>query len=125
MAGPSYFTGVMNISQNEDWIVPFLYSSTPDNGVTFVPIDLTGSTLKWEIRKQEADHEAIVWSFSPDDGIFITNATGGAFTVLFSRDKLARLAPGDYITDLVRLMANGYQERIWEGTLTVVEGTTR
>jgi hypothetical protein len=123
MAGPSYFSGTMAISQNEDWIIPFLYG-TLVNG-NFVPIDLTGSVLKWEIRKQEADHEAIVYSQSPDEGIYIVSATGGSFTVLFDRDKLARLAPGDYVTDFVRLMPNGFQERIWEGTATVVEGTTR
>jgi hypothetical protein len=36
-----------------------------------------------------------------------------------------RLAPGQYVTDLVRYMASGYQERLWEGTAIVVEGTTR
>jgi hypothetical protein len=32
---------------------------------------------------------------------------------------------GTYVTDLVRLMPNGSQERLFEGTATVVEGTTR
>jgi hypothetical protein len=126
MAGPAYYTGVMNISKNEDWVVPFLYSAVASDGVTMTPIDLTGSLLKLEIRKQEIDHEAIVFSFSsPDDGITITNAVGGAFTILIERDKSVRLAAGVYVTDLVRLMPNGLQERLWEGTATVVDGTTR
>jgi hypothetical protein len=29
------------------------------------------------------------------------------------------------VSDIVRLMPNGWQERLWEGTATVVEGTTR
>jgi hypothetical protein len=123
MAGPAYYSGVMNIAKNEDWIVPFLYSSDNGNG-TFTPIDLTGSKIKLEIRKREQDHEATVSVYSPDGGITITNAPGGAFTVLITREKLQRLAPGDYFTDLVR-ENGGYQERLWEGTATVVQGTTR
>jgi hypothetical protein len=124
MAGPSYYTGVMNIAQNEDWVVPFLYSQTSD-GVTFTPIDLTGSLLKLEIRVLESDNEAVVDVYSPDNGITITDAVGGSFTIVIDRAKSLRLAPGTYFTDLVRLMTNGYQERLWEGTAIVVEGTTR
>jgi hypothetical protein len=124
MAGPSYYTGVMNISQNEDWVVPFLYAQSSD-GVTFTPIDLTGSLLKLEIRSAESEHEAIVSTFSPDNGIIITNAVGGSFTIVIDRSKSVRLAPGTYYTDLVRTMTSGLQERLWEGTATVVEGTTR
>ena len=126
MAGPSYYTGTMNIALNEDWVVAFVYNSVGSDGVTLTPIDLTGSLLKLEIRTQETDNEAIVFSFSsPNDGIWITNATAGQFTVTIERDKSARLAPGTYVTDLVRLMPSGLQERMWEGTCTVVEGTTR
>jgi hypothetical protein len=126
MAGPAYYTGEINISKNEDWLVPFLYQAVASDGVTTTPIDLTGSLLKLEIRMLEADHEAIVGVFSsPDDGIVITNAVGGTFTILIDRARSARLAPGQYVTDLVRLMPSGYQERMWEGTATVIEGTTR
>jgi hypothetical protein len=125
MAGPAYYTGEMNIAKNEDWVVPFLYNAIADDG-TKTPIDLTGSLLKLEIRKRESDHEATVFSFSsPDDGIYITDAVGGAFTIFIERNKSVRLAAGDYVTDLVRLMPNGLQERLWEGTATVVDGTTR
>jgi hypothetical protein len=125
MAGPAYYTGVMNIAQNEDWVVPFLYSQLSSDGLTSTPIDLTGSLLKLEIRLVESEHEAIVDVFSPDNGITITDAVGGSFTILIDRNKSVRLAPGVYFTDLVRLMPSGLQERLWEGTATVVEGTTR
>lgn len=126
MAGPAYYTGTMNIAKNEDWVVPFVYQSIASDGVTLSPIDLSGSLLKLEIRKQETDNEAIVFSFSsPDDGIFITDAVNGKFTIFIERDKSARLSAGNYVTDLVRLMPSGLQERMWEGTATVVEGTTR
>jgi hypothetical protein len=125
MAGPAYYTGTMNIAMNDDWIVPFLYASLNSDGVTTTPIDLTGSTLKMEIRTSESDHNVAVSVFSPDNGILITDAPGGAFTVTLDRNRLSQLQPGSYVSDIVRLMPNGWQERLWEGTATVVEGTTR
>jgi hypothetical protein len=125
MAGPSYYSGVMNIAKNEDWIVPFLYDMVSADGSTHTPIDLTGSLLKLEIRVLETDHEALVSVYSPDHGIILTNAAGGQFTILIDRAHLVHLAAGEYYTDLVRLMPNGYQERMWEGSAIVVEGTTR
>jgi hypothetical protein len=125
MAGPSYYSGTMNISKNEDWIVPFLYQSVDSTGTVFTPIDLTGSTLKLEIRVDEIDHEALVSVFSPDGGIVINDPTTGQFTVLIDRAHMLHLSAGNYYTDMVRLMPNGYQERLWEGMAVVVEGTTR
>lgn len=125
MAGPAYFGITMNVAKNEDWIMPFLYGTTTDDGATVAPIDLTGSTLKLEMRIREVDHEAVVSVRSPDEGIDIVSAAGGSFQINILRSQLARLAVGDYFVDLVRLLSNGNQERIFEGTATVVEGTTR
>jgi hypothetical protein len=127
MPGPAYYTGTMNIALNDDWIVPFLYAAYNSDGVTTTPIDLTGSILKMELRKSETDHNVIisVSSAPPAAGIQITNAVGGAFTVLLDRNRLSQLVPGNYVSDLVRLAPSGWQERLWEGTATVVEGTTR
>jgi hypothetical protein len=125
MAGPAYYSGQMNIALNEDWIVPFLYQTVDITGTIFSPIDLTGSTLKLEIRIQETDHEALVSVFSPGNGIIITDAIQGEFTILIDRPHLIHLSAGQYFTDLVRLTPDGYQERLWEGVALVVQGTTR
>jgi hypothetical protein len=127
MSGPAYYTGTMNIAMNDDWIVPFLYESLGSDGVTLTPIDLTGSTLMMEVRTSESDHNVAVSvsSSPPSSGIQITNATGGMFTITLDRNRLSQLSPGNYVSDLVRLMPSGWQERLWEGTVTVVEGTTR
>lgn len=122
--GPAYYSAQMNISQNDDWIVPFQYSSIGTDGVTLTPVDLTGSVMKLQIRKVEAEHEAIVSVMSPTD-ITFDNAKQGQFTIHILRDKLARLPPGDYVSDLVRLMTSGWQERIFSATVTVVQGTSR
>lgn len=128
MAGPAYYTALIQIAQNEDWVVPFVYGSANPDGSDFVPIDLTGSTLMMEIRAEESDNEAIVSVSSADGTIEITNPTQGQFTIIVDRAHSWRLPPGNnvsYVVDLIRLMPNGYQERIFEGTATCVEGTTR
>jgi hypothetical protein len=125
MAGPSYYTGQMNVAKNEDWVVPFLYQMVDGTGTVIAPIDLTGSTLKLALRKQEIDHEALVSVFSPNGGIMITDAPNGLFQVVIVRNLLSNLEAGQYFADIVRLMPNGYQERMWEGVAVVVEGTTR
>jgi hypothetical protein len=127
MAGPTYYEATVNIAKNDDWIVPFQYGYFGSDGVTVLPIDLTGSLIKMEIRFRDIDHEAVVSVYSPDHGIVFdgNDPTNGRFIITIDRAHLARLAEGDYVTDLVRLMSNGYQERIFEGSATVVEGTTR
>ena len=125
MPGPAYYGAIVNIAKNEDWIVPFVYAAVASDGVTTAPIDLTGSTLSLQLRKREADHIALVNVTTPNAGIVITSAPLGAFTITIVRALLVNIAPGDYVVDLVRGMPNGYQERIFEGTATIVEGTTR
>jgi hypothetical protein len=117
----------MSIALNEDWVVSFIYQYVDVNGNVTGPVDLTGSTIKMELRVAETDQQAIVSVYSPDGGIFIgTPATAGSFWIAMDRaNHLFRLFPGTFFVDLVRLMPSGYQERIWEGLATVVEGTTR
>jgi hypothetical protein len=123
MAGPAYYSVAIFISMNEDWAVPFQYTSSV--GPPAVPIDLTGSTLRMQLRKQESDHEAEISVWSPNNGIWIYDAVNGKFQIIITRGAMLQLVPGDYVCDLVRTMTTGYQERIFEGTATVVEGTTR
>jgi hypothetical protein len=128
MAGPAYYDATVNIALNEDWVVPFTYGTLNADGVTVSPIDLTGSTLKMEIRATESDNEAIVAvSTAPNDGIYFNdgNPKLGKFFVAMERGRLWRLYPGQFTIDMVRTMPSGWQERLWEGIATVVTGTTR
>jgi len=131
MAGPAYYSVSVNIAKNEDWVVPFVYQTSADD-ITFTPINLTGSVFRLQIRKRETDHQAMVYvqsspdgGVTPDDGITITDAVNGKFQIVIGRNRLVDLAPGDYVIDLIREMTNGFDERLFEGTATVVEGTTR
>ena len=124
MAGPAYYSGTINIAKNEDWIVPFLYGSWDESNQSITPITLTNSKILLEIRKREADHEALVSVYSPDGGIQINNPAG-LFQIVIRRDQLLNVAPGEYFADLVRQMPTGWYERIWEGNAIVVTGTSR
>lgn len=128
MAGPAYYSAIISIAMNEDWVVAFAFGSLAGDGITFVPIDLTGCILKMEIRQSEPDNQVFVSvsNDAPAGGIIITDAVNGAFTVTIDRGRLQSMVPGDYVTDLVRLLADGVtQERMFEGTANVVMGTTR
>ena len=87
MAGPTYFEAAINIAKNEDWVVPFQYGYYDTDGVTVIPIDLTGSVIKMEIRIQETDREALVSVFTPDNGIVFDSddPTAGRFTITILR----------------------------------------
>jgi hypothetical protein len=125
MPGPAYYSGAMNIALNEDWVVPFVYSYVDGSGNITGPVDLTGSLIKLEIRIAEQDNEALVSVYSPDHGILFGDPTQGQFWIAIDRPHLLHLFPGTFFVDLVRLLPSGYQERIWEGQATVVQGTTR
>jgi hypothetical protein len=127
MPGPAYYDAQINIAQNVDWVVQFAIATMNSDGITTTPLDLTGSTIKMEIRVTEKDHEAIVAVWSPDDGIYFNNGdpTTGQFVIAITRDKLTRLFVGDFVADIVRYMANGYRERLIDAAVTVVKGTTR
>jgi hypothetical protein len=126
MAGPAYFSGTMNLAKNEDWVVPFRYNTIDFNG-NEMPIDLTGSRLLMELRLRETDHEAVVSvdTTTPPGGIVVTTPGMGEFQIQILRQNMVRLAAGEYFADLVRVMPNGWVERIWEGSAVVTVGTSR
>jgi hypothetical protein len=122
----------MNLAKNEDWIVALALQVdyTDYNANPVVPniqtMDITGSTFLMQIRVTEEDLTALVSvSTDPGDGIVITNAFGGQFQITISIAKAARLDPGQYVADLVRIDPNGLTERVFECQCTVVDGTSR
>jgi hypothetical protein len=126
MPGPAYYTATINLAQNADWSVHFIYGTLASNGVDVNPFDLTGFTFELEIRIAESDHEAIVLIDS-SDGIYFKNGdpTTGEFTINITREKSQRLYPGTFVADLIQIMPNGYRQRLIDATVIVVEGTTR
>lgn len=119
MAGPSFSSGTINVSQNADWVVNFLYTIDGE------PIDLTGSTLNMQIRKREEENSVMVDLSSPLNGIAITDALLGEFTITIKRDITRRIPPDEYVTDITRLRPDGLVERLFEGVANINLGTTR
>jgi hypothetical protein len=126
MSGPALYTSQINLSKNDDWVQSFTYTDA-----FLVPINLTGSIFRLQVRRLEIDAEALIDISSPGTGyvgtgIVITNPTAGQFTITILRSLMANIPPAnDYVQDLVRIKPDGTQERMWEGTATVVTGTTR
>jgi len=127
MGGPCLFSGNILIAKNEDWDQLFIWnivypiSGEPDN---IQPKDITDHTFKMQIRKIEAEHTAVV-TVSSGDGIEIINAAGGEFEVKITRDKLKRLSPGEYVSDLLIFDPEGSPTRFFDATVTVSEGSSR
>lgn len=119
MSGPSFTSGTINVSQNADWVVNFVY--TIDGN----PIDLTGSTLNMQVRKREEENSVMIDLYSPLNGIAVTDALSGEFTITIKRDITRRIAPDQYVTDITRLRPDGLVERLFEGVANINLGTTR
>jgi hypothetical protein len=119
MAGPAYSTGVVNVSHNADWAVLFVYEADGE------PMNLTGSTIRMQVRKVEEAATAIIDVFSPDGGIEFLDAIAGQFVINISREKSQRAPPGEYVTDIVQERSDGRRIVLFEGVANITMGITR
>ena len=119
--GPAYYTAQISLALNEDWIVPFVFTNADGT-----PIDLTDSVLRLQFRNTDTDTHAVVSLSSDSNGIVITDATNGAFTVVIARGNQLLRANSSYVCDLVRLnTSNELQDRLFAGVANVTLGVTR
>ena len=119
--GPAYYTAQISLALNEDWIVPFVFTNADGT-----PIDLTDSVLRLQFRNTDTDTHAVVSLSSDSNGIVITDATNGAFTVVIARGNQLLRANSSYVCDLVRLNTNNeIQDRLFAGVANVTLGVTR
>lgn len=92
------------------------------------PVDLTGSTLLFAARSPVGDNYAPINLTSAGggvNGIDITDAVNGAFTITIPRAALQKMKPGDYAYSLINIRADGLHETICRGTLTHAIGPAR
>ena len=120
--GPAYYTAQISLALNEDWIVPFVFTNADGT-----PIDLTDSILRLQFRNTDTDTHAVVsLSSINSNGIVISDATNGAFTVVIARGNQLLRANSSYVCDLVRLNTNNeIQDRLFAGVANVTLGVTR
>lgn len=108
-----------------DFIRRFIYLADD------VPIDLSGSVLRLDVRSHVESHTTVV-SLSSDaaysiefGGIRIINASGGEFVIHMPVTELRNMPAGDYVHSLIRQRPDQIFEPIWEGTLVHNLGPTR
>ena len=120
--GPAYYTAQISLALNEDWIVPFIFSNADGT-----PIDLSDSILRLQIRNTDTDpHPIVSLSSINSNGIVISNALNGEFTVIIARGNQLLRANSSYVCDLVRLNTNNeIQDRLFAGVANVTLGVTR
>jgi hypothetical protein len=112
----------ITVENDADFYRGFVYQTTSG-----APIDLTGSTMRMMLRRNATDVTALL-SLSSDvgEGIAITSATGGTFTVLITQAQLEQLPLDTYAHSLIMTnISSGLQTRIWNGTLTNLAGPSR
>lgn len=84
--------------------------------------DLTGATLKMDILSK--DGATRLTASTANSRIAVTAASTGNFQLAIAAATLATLAAGTYTHDLILTTAGGQVMRVWEGTLTLVDGVT-
>ena len=126
MAGPAYATGTILLAKNEDWQSTLQYMNVdPTDGTIIGPIDLTGSRIALQIRQVEEQHTALISISTDDNSVVFDDPVNGIFTLHIDEAHSALLPEGNFVADVIRTRPDGLDERLWEGTVTVNDGTTR
>jgi len=88
------------------------------------PINITGCTFHMGIRKKASDVAELL-RLVTNDGIVVTNAVGGAFTLTITQAKLLKLSPGTYAQSLIMTTPAGAKIPIWKGSIKHSDGPSR
>jgi len=113
------------VTQGADFVLSFELQQ----GNPLLPVDLTGATLKMEVRAKVADFDPVVLlTADTTSGIVITDATGGKFTVTYpaTQTALAGTIPKDDlgVWDLDVTVASGLRSTPVGGQVTFVRQVT-
>jgi len=91
------------------------------------PIDLTGYDLRMQVRRNVADLEPgdPLVDLTIGEGITVTSAVGGAFTLRIAPTTTAILPIGPWVYDVEAESSGGDVTRLLEGRATVSGEVTR
>ena len=114
--------GILNLKiRNNTWLTPVMTLTDPQNGDA--PIDLTGYTVKAQVRHKASDEEIIITMDEDNGNLFIMSpATDGK--IKFDADT-SSIPKGKYEWDLVLTEAGGRTRTFLKGTFLVESGVTR
>lgn len=117
----------ISVENDSDFRHTFTYVEhvpTSPGVYTDTPIDLTGASLLMMLRANVNNAEVDLKLETPDKGITITDAVGGTFDVLITKDQLERLQVGNYEQSMI-LIQGTEKSRVWRGTFLLENGPSR
>jgi hypothetical protein len=103
------------VSNRADWITDFEVVTDE----TETPVDITGASIAWAVRDKKTKSAAL--TATVDNGIIITDAPGGRFTVSFDDSQMRALCPATYDVGCTILL-NGTTDQLFVGTVSVIDG---
>jgi len=86
------------------------------------PINLTGATIKMQLRKECGGLVALNLTSVANAGITITNASGGLFKI---NKQIINIAEYDYLYDIQITFADSTVESYLDGVFTITCDITR
>jgi hypothetical protein len=112
------------------------YTITIEQGATFsrscvykdsggTPIDITGCTLRMDIREYAQDASALIQLSTGNGRIIITDPVGGAFTLTIAATDTAALHFENAVYDLELEFLSGEVRRLIEGPVAMSFGVTQ
>ena len=113
--------GIFNfqIEQGADWPQEMAYIDENDD-----PVNLTGATLQMQIRQPLAANTTLA-NLTIGNGITVTNATLGQFSLNLTNAQTSNLPIGAAVYDLEIRYSDGTKERLLQGGILVDGEVTR
>jgi hypothetical protein len=109
----------------EDKVFPFtIYQKTSAGVLTTTPQDITGWSMKWEMRRSDGAADPVVLSKTTSAGIAITSGPSGTGTITIDDTDTDSLDPRLYRHSLKRTDA-GSETVLLYGNAVLGKRTTR
>ncbi len=97
---------------------PETFTVTDSTGTA---VDLTSATVRFTVKRAATDdQEDAILALSTDNGVEITDATGGEITVSFEADTMEDIDPGVYVYDLEVTLSDGTVYTVADGWFTLL-----
>lgn len=113
------YTGALRAASNRATWTFSIELTDPD---TDTAVDLTGALIELAVRDQQSKSPLMTGSTTDGKIVISTPATGGIFTVTFSKTDMAALPAGHYDCGVRVTLASGTSHQLIVGTLPVIDG---
>ena len=107
------------------FVQDFGYATRASATAAKVRVDLTGGTLRLQVREKVASPDVLLELTTTAGGIVLTDATNGYYSLRLSATATAALTWKKGIGDLEVTFADGSVKRLWRATFLVDAEVTR